>query len=154
MHLLALAAAEHPLIDLDSTVFVQLGIFLVTTTVLNHFLFQPFLAMRAQRELAIDGAKDEARRMEDQANAAVADYEDKFGKAKLKAYEERLALRGKALGREREISDAARQKSQAALETARVELARDTEAARAELAPRAQDIAHRIAQKILGREVA
>jgi F-type H+-transporting ATPase subunit b len=150
----AAAAKDPPLIDIDSTVFLQLVIFLVTLGVLSKFLFKPYLQVRSAREKGIDGAKDEARRMEQDAAQRIAEYETALTKAKTKANDERTKLRLEAAEREREMTEAARAKTQSALEEARKTLASEQAAARAELEPHADQIAHTIAKKILGREVA
>jgi F0F1-type ATP synthase membrane subunit b/b' len=160
--LLALAALAHasgpvkdpPLIDLDSTVFIQLVVFIITALVLSRFLFRPFLAMRAQRHVGIEGAREEAGRMDDQAKAQIADYDTRFAKAKSKANDERAKVRNEAAERERVITDAARKETDAAIESARQTLGTEAATARKSLEPRAQEIARSIAQKVLGREVA
>ena len=154
---LAVAAApvkDPPLIDLDSTVFIQLVVFIITALILSRFLFKPFLAMRAARTQGIDGARDEAGRMDDQAKAQIVDYDARFAKAKVKANDERAKVRNEAAERERTITEAARKETESAIEGARQTLATEATSARADLAPRAQEIARTIAQKILGREVA
>jgi F-type H+-transporting ATPase subunit b len=153
--LVSLAAANaHPIIDLDSTVFVQLAIFIVTALALSKFLFKPYLAIRAQRGAGMEGARDEARRLDEEAAARLADYESSLAAAKSRASAERSKLQGEAVAREHAISDAARAKTQDALEAARKKLAADAAAARAQLEPRAQEIARGIFKKILGREAA
>lgn len=157
MHpLIALAGAggDPPLIDLDNTVFLQLGIFLIAALVLNKLLFKPYLAMRDAREQGIDGARDAARRMEEEARAKVADYEGQLARAKAKAAEERMKLRTEAAERERAITEAARTETQSVLEQARQRLDADAKAARAAMEPRTQEIARAIAKKVLGRDVA
>jgi F0F1-type ATP synthase membrane subunit b/b' len=152
--LLAVAAKDPPLIDLDSTVIIQLVVFILTALVLSRFLFRPFLAMRAQRTEGIDGARETASRMEEQARAQITDYESRFAKAKTKANDERAKVRNEAAERERDITDAARKQTEAAIESARATLNVEAESARKSLEPRAQEIARSIAQKVLGREVA
>lgn len=153
--ILVLAAAKDlPLIDLDSTVFVQLALFLVTAFVLSRVLFRPYLAVRAAREQGIEGARDEARRMEEEARARMDQYEQSMAAARAKAADERNRLRAEAARREREIAEAARQKAAAALEEARRKIAVEEREARQELEPRAREIAASIARKILGRELA
>jgi len=158
---LAVAAApasgpvkDPPLIDLDSTVFIQLVVFIITALILSRFLFKPFLEMRAARHQGIEGARDEAGRMDDQAKAQIVDYEARFTKAKAKANDERAKIRNEAAERERTITEAARKETETAIEGARQTLATEATSARAALAPRAQEIAGAIAQKILGREIA
>ena len=154
---LAVAAApvkDPPLIDLDFTVLVQLVVFIITALILSRFLFRPFLSMRAARSQGIDGAREEAARMDDQAKAQIVDYETRFSKAKTKANDERAKVRNEAAEREREITDAARKQTETAIEGARSTLAVEADAARKSLEPRAQEIARTIAKKVLGREVA
>ena len=47
-------AAGHPLIDIDLTVFVQFGLFLLLFVVANKLLFQPYLALRERRKAGIE----------------------------------------------------------------------------------------------------
>ena len=150
----AAPAKDPPLIDLDLTVAVQLVIFILTALILSRFLFRPFLAMRAARSEGIEGARETAARMEDQAKAQITDYETRFAKAKSKANDERAKVRNEAAERERDITDAARKQTEAAVESARQTLHGEADAARKSLEPRAQEIARSIAKKVLGREVA
>jgi F-type H+-transporting ATPase subunit b len=156
-HLLVLAAAavkDPPIIDLDSTVLLQLAIFIVTALVLSRYLFRPYLVMKSQRGAGMEGARDEARRMDEEAAARMADYEQKLVQARQSAGAERTKLQAEAVARDHEITDEARAKTQAALDEARKTLAADAATARKQLEPRAQEIAKAIARKILGREVA
>lgn len=153
-NLLAVAAKDPPLIDLDSTVFIQLVVFVVTALVLSRFLFKPFLAMRAQRTEGIEGARAQAATMEDEARTKITDYEQRFAKAKTRAADERGRLRVEAGERERTIIEAARKGTESAIGMARQQLDTDAATARMQLEPRAQEIARAIAKKVLGREVA
>jgi F-type H+-transporting ATPase subunit b len=152
--LAAAAAKEAPLVDIDNTFFIQLVVFIVTALVLSKFLFRPFLAMRAARAEGIEGAREEAVRMDDEARAKIADYDVRFATAKMKALEERNKVRGEALEQEREINEVSRRETEGVIAGARQKLGVDAATARAQLAPRAQEIANAIAKKILGREVA
>ena len=151
---LAVAAKDPPLIDLDSTVFIQLGVFIITALILSRFLFGPFLKMRAARSEGIEGARAEAGRMDDQARAQIVDYDTRFTKAKSTANDERAKIRNEAAERERTITEAARAETETAIESARQTLTTEADAARKSLEPRAQEIARTIAQKVLGREIA
>src|SRR5262249_9341329 len=142
--MLTLLAENIPIIDLDSTVFVQLGVFIVTALILSRFLFKPYLAVRNARVAGIEGAKDEARRMDEEATAKIAEYEHAFNAARSKANLERAKLQAEAVVREREITEAARAATTQALDEARARVSKEAEAARAELAPRAKEIARDI----------
>ena len=48
--ILVVATEEHPLIDIDLTVLVQFGLFLVMLLLLNQLLFKPYLRLREKRQ--------------------------------------------------------------------------------------------------------
>lgn len=154
LYALAAAAKDPPIIDLDSTVLVQLVIFIVTAVILSKYLFKPYLAVKEARSAGIEGARDEARRLDEQAKASVADFDLAFTAARSKANAERGKLQSDAVAREREITDAARKATAASVEESRKEIAKAAVEARAQLQPRAHEIGRAIFKKILGREVA
>ena len=65
------------IIDLDGTVFVQLGMFFVAFVVLYALVFKPMVAVLEAREAAIDGAKDEARHLEQEVKDKQASFESR-----------------------------------------------------------------------------
>ena len=150
----AAVAKDPPLIDLDSTVLIQLALFLITAVVLSRVLLRPYLAMLAAREEGIDGARAEARRMDDAAQSQGADYDAQLAKARARANEERAQIRREANEHEREVSDRARRAAQSAVDGARAKLDADAKTARAELAAKSSELARSIVKKLLGREVA
>lgn len=147
-------AAGHPLIDIDLTVFVQFGLFLILLLVSNKFMFQPYLALRERRKAGIDGARAEAERMTAQADARLADYEKQLAAARNRGHEEGRKLLAEAAANEKEVTDKARAESQKATDEATAKMRQETEAARLQLLPQANTLARQIASKLLGREVA
>jgi len=152
--LTAASAAEHPLIDLDFTVFVQLFLFIITGLVASKFLFRPYLKMREERTAGIEGAREEASLTSAQADAQLAEYEVVLSKARGGAENERRMLRAEAAAHERHTLEATHAQAVAGREAARMTISKDTEIARQELKPRAHEIAAAVASKLLGREVA
>lgn len=144
---------SHPLIDIDWTIVIQLGLFLVMLVVANKFLFQPYLRLRERRAEGIEGAKAEAERMTAEADSKLVAYERELATARNKASDEQRKIRGVANAHEREVTTAARTASAAALEEARTRVRAETESARKELMPRAEQIGKQMAERILGREV-
>src|SRR5215510_5797233 len=92
-------ASGHPLIDIDGTVFVQFGLFLVLFVVARSLLFKPYLALRERRKAGIEGARAEAERMTAQADAKLADYEKQFAAARDRANEEGRKVKLEAAAR-------------------------------------------------------
>ena len=152
--ILVVATEEHPLIDIDLTVLVQFGLFLVMLLLLNQLLFKPYLRLREKRQQGIEGARAEAERMTAEADAKLGDYEASLATARNRAAEEARKIRAEASAHEREVTAAARAKAVAALDQAQARVRTETDAARATLMPQADAIAKQIASRLLGREVA
>ena len=147
-------ASGHPLIDIDGTVFVQFGLFLLLFVVANKFLFQPYLQLRERRKAGIEGARSEAERMTASADAKLADYEKQLAAARNRANEEGRKVRAEASAHEKDVTDKARAETQKAIDEATAKMKQETEAARLQLLPQANTLARQIASKLLGREVA
>jgi F-type H+-transporting ATPase subunit b len=146
--------APPPLIDVDGTLFVQFGLFLIMLLVLSRLVFRPYLALRGQRSKSIDGAKHEAKEMEGKARSMVADYDARLTKAKQRGGEERMRMRSEAAARERQVLGQARDESSKTVDAARLKLSRDAAHAKTALDAQAQALAKQMVKKILGREVA
>jgi F-type H+-transporting ATPase subunit b len=144
----------HPLIDIDWTIAIQLGLFLVMMWAANKLLFQPYLRLRERRAQGIEGARAEAERMTAEADAKLVDYEKQLAGARNRSSEEQRKIRAVANAHEREVTTTARASAAEALETARTRVQSETEAARKDLLPRAELIGKEMAKRILGREVA
>jgi len=152
---LTLLTAGHapPLAHIANTVFVQLGLFLLLLIVLTRFVFKPYLRLRAERGQRIEGAKEEAQKLAEDADSKLARYEDQILKTRKEAATTRLELRKEgetaAAGKLAEARGATDQK----LEVARQKLSKSADAAQLALRARADVIARSVAQKLLGREV-
>jgi F-type H+-transporting ATPase subunit b len=146
-------AAGHPLIDIDLTVAVQFGLFLVVFAVGNKFLFQPYLQLRARRKHGIEGARAEADRMIAQADAKLAAYETQLRQARSLANEEGRKIRSEAAANEKSVTDASRAAAQKSLDEATARVRTEADAARLQLLPQANALARQIVSRLLGREV-
>ncbi len=143
-----------PLIDLDGTVFLQFGLFVLMLIVLSRFMFKPYLKTRQLRHDAIEGAREKAAKMDVEAQKTVADYEAKLATAKQKGGDARASLRAEAGERERAIIGAARDEANRATEAAKGRLATEAAEAKKQLDAQASALARQMASKVLGREVA
>ncbi|HEY5924677.1 MAG TPA: ATP synthase F0 subunit B [Kofleriaceae bacterium] len=146
-------ASGHPLIDIDWTVLVQFGLFLLLLVVSNKLLFQPYLRLRERRKEGIEGARAEADRMTASADAKLADYEKQLGSARTRANEEGRKVRAEAAANEKDVTEKARAAAQQAIDAATAKMRQETDAARLQLLPQANQMARQIASKLLGREV-
>jgi F-type H+-transporting ATPase subunit b len=154
---MALIAAEGhtapPLVDLDNTVFIQFGIFMVLLLVLNRLVFRPYLALLRERHENIDGAKEEAQRANCDAEQALLTYEEQIMKARKDASASRLRHREEGEMKASEVLAEARKEGEAKLQATRLKINKSAQAATLALRTRADQIASDVAAKLLGRRV-
>jgi F-type H+-transporting ATPase subunit b len=148
------SGSEHPLIDLDNTLFVQALVFAIMAFLASRWLFKPYLKMREERDEGIEGAREEAERLNAEAEAQLADYNGKLADARERASGEQRKVRAEAAAREQELIDATRSESLGAIEEAKTKLDQEVDAARNELMPKADLLARDMVSKLLGRKVA
>jgi len=142
-----------PVVDIDGTFFIQAGIFIGLVIVLHPLLFKPWLAARARRSEAIEGAAKKAVRLREQADELVADYDARLAKAQEQANE----VRAKAHREEdaKASSKLADVRTAVATETdaERARVSAQAEEARKQLGEKVEDLAQAIATKLLGRAI-
>lgn len=141
------------LIDVDGTIFVQLGLFLVLGLVLTKLLWKPYLRVRAERVTRVEGYRKDAARMEMDAAARLARAEADLAEARRVGSGERAVARAEAHAREQTLVAQAQAEAQRALAAARIRLDATVATERARLEAGAREIAREAARRILGREV-
>ena len=141
------------IIDLDGTVFVQLGMFFVAFLVLHALVFKPMVALLEAREHAIDGAKEEAKHLEQEVKDKQATFEAELRKVRGTAGEERERLRAEGLELERKLLEQVRVETMNFTNEGRARLDVEAKTARADLTAARPELARQIASKVIGREV-
>ena len=144
---------EPQLIDLDGTVFVQFGLFLLLMLVLRQFLWRPYLKVLGERTTRVDGYKADAVRLEAEAAARLAKAELALAEARRVGAGERVEARAIAHKREQELLAAANAGAQKTLADARARVSATLATERANLQKTAAEFGTQAARKILGREV-
>ncbi|NLY93170.1 MAG: ATP synthase F0 subunit B [Myxococcales bacterium] len=145
--------AGGSIIDLDGTILVQLGLFFVAYLILYTLVFKPMIALFAAREEAIDGAKEEARRLVAEADGLDADFQAKLDAVRAEAGSQRDALRKEGAQREAQILAEARAATDAELEAAEKKLDAEAARLRKELDAKIPELASEIASRLLARKV-
>lgn len=141
------------IIDLDGTLFVQLAMFFLAFGLLYVLVFKPMVAVLEAREQAIDGAKHEARELEQDVKAKQASFDAELHKVRSSAGDERERMRAEALELERKLLDTVRTETTSLVNEARERLEVEARAARGELVASRAELAREIASKVIGREV-
>jgi len=138
------------LIDLDVSVLIQWGIFLVTTICLNYLVFRPMLRVEELREARTSGAREEANQQNAEADRRIAEYEESIRAARREGNDGYQALREGAMSASSEIASAARTRANKAIDDALPGLHETYETSRATLQKAASEMSESILKKILG----
>jgi F-type H+-transporting ATPase subunit b len=150
---LYLVANERPLINVDVTLLINIGLWILLFIVLRPLLWDPMIKLISAREAGMGGSRDKARELEADAKLKKAEYEAAMKRARATASDAREKLRNDAKKKESEIVAQARQQTQAALESQRAQLASQRGQLTTEMNALVPQLASDIASKVLGREV-
>lgn len=145
--------SEGSIIDLDGTIWIQLGIFAIAFLLLRPLIFRPMIALFEARENAIEGAKVEALRLQDEASAESDEFDEEMRRLRLQAGEERDRLRAEGKRLERTVLDRVRAETNTQLSEADQKLKAEATRLRQEVERGVPALAKQIASKMLDREV-
>jgi F-type H+-transporting ATPase subunit b len=140
-----------PVVDVDGTLYIQLGIFLLLVLVLGPLLFKPWLEAQERRKVAIEGALTQSRSMRSEADALAKDYDQRLELAREKAHGVRSEARREEETAQAATLVAAREEASSNLVRERERIATETATAREALGARVDELADTIANKLLGR---
>lgn len=140
-------------IDLDASLFIQTGIFFVAFFILKSLVFRPTMALFEARHKAIDGAKAEAKRMQEEAAQKRESFERELRKVAAAANEERERGRNEAQRLARQLTEQARSQAAAAQKTAKDRLDAEAAEVRKRALADVPTLAKSLTSKLLGRSV-
>lgn len=141
-------------VDLDASLVIHLGFFLLLLLVLKPALFDPMMRLFEEREKRIEGTRHQATKEDERSAKALAKYEAALAKARDEGARERDALRAEGQKREAELMSRVRAEVTQTLDTGRAEISKEAVAARQQLRNDARSIGRDMAARVLGREVA
>jgi len=145
--------SEGSIIDLDGTIWIQLGLFAVAFFVSRPLIFRPMVALFEARERAIEGSKLEALRLQDEAAAESEEFEVEMRRLRLQAGEERDRLRAEGKRLERNVLERVRVETDKQLAEADLKLKTEAAKLRADIDRSIPELAKQVASKLLNREV-
>lgn len=140
-------------VDLDLTFLGQMVVFAVLILVLKPLLFDPVLGLFQERERRTDGARAEARRMQEKAGELLREYEREMEKVHRVAGEERDRMRAETARLEAQELREARAVAEKIVEEGRQRIAEEIHEIKFDLGRNSERLARDIAGRVLGREV-
>lgn len=150
---LLLVANERPLINVDITLLLNIGVWLLLFFFLRSTFWGPMLRLIAAREEGTEGLRTEAAELRKQATGLRTDFDARHQNALQGAQGERKVLQDEGKRRADEILAKVREEVNASLETQRATLATERAKVRKEVQATVPALAADIAAKILRREV-
>jgi len=144
---------EGQIIGLNYTLFMQMLNFLILMTLLYGFLWDPMIRFLDERRGRIQGDLDIARKTKEEAEEKLRQHEEQLRQARQEhsRLREQAQREGEAI-REKVTQEAQRQ-AQNLLANARQSIEAEVISARRELHNEIGDLAVRIAEKILEKEI-
>jgi F-type H+-transporting ATPase subunit b len=146
-------ASGGVVMDIDRTMLVQMAIFVLLIVVLSPLLFKPLLRLFEERERRTEGARSDARQMQEKAENLLLRYQSKLEDVKRIATQERDRLRLETLQLESKILDEARAATAKFVEDGRRQIDREVAKIRIDMGLASQSIAREIGSKLLGRRI-
>jgi F-type H+-transporting ATPase subunit b len=141
------------MLDIDWTLPVALVSAIIFLVLMNKVLFRPLMQFMEAREKGIRDDLDEASRLRQQAESALATYESALGAARREMVEQAGAVQRTMEAKQREQMEAARNEANTMVAGAQATIARETQEARTRLADQARELARLVVAKLMGREV-
>jgi F-type H+-transporting ATPase subunit b len=140
-------------VDLDITIVGQIVFILFLLVILKPLLFDPMLKLFEEREKRIEGARLQARKMDEASAGALTKYDAEMQRARASGNVERDKLRAQGTKEETEILGKVRESTSKTLEEGRSRLAEEAKQVRRALQADSAAIGRQLAARILGSEV-
>ena len=135
-------------IDFDKTFVLQMGIFALLIVVLKPLLFDPILRVFEEREKRTEGARAEARSMQEEAGQLLRRYESELERVHRVAAEERDHLRAETTKLEAQILRDARVVSTRIVDEGRKKVETEVSAIRFDLGRQTEQISREVAARV------
>ena len=137
--------------QINESVFVVAGIFLILILVLNHLIFKPLVSVLDERQRKIEEGATASANAQSTVEESLAAYNKALIEARQKAQAQRQEMLKETEKSRQEMVDAARSEAQVRLGSESGKLAEQVAAARASLQVETGDIARRIVATLLSR---
>ncbi len=141
------------MVSIDYTVILQIINFLLLIFILNLLLYKPILGIIEKRQKQFDDSQEEIKRLNEDAEKKMLEYEEKSRQAKLAAMELKTQAMTEGSEKAKGIIDAVRGEIPKIIESFNEKLTKEVEEARKILTGQSQKISKEIAEKVLGRSV-
>lgn len=141
------------MVSIDYTALVQIVNFVLLMFILNTLLYKPIMGVIEKRKEQMEKSDGEVKRLRQEVEQKLAEYEEKVRLAKLEAMEQRNALVKEGADLAKSTIDAVRSEIPILMEQFNAKMSGEVDAARAILHSQSRKISLEIAEKVLGRSI-
>jgi F-type H+-transporting ATPase subunit b len=141
------------MVDINISLLIQIGNFIVLLLALHVILFKPLIAIMQERSQNVSGAFTDAKTAQDKMQGLMDRYSSSLAESNQKAAAAYNALYQQGLDAQRDMISAERSRGSEQLDKARAEIAAAANAARADLRGEAEKLSKDISTMLLGRAV-
>jgi F-type H+-transporting ATPase subunit b len=138
--------------EINATLLVQIVLFLLLLAWLSRFLFAPLLRLFDERERRIEGAREEAARLSQNAHEKLAQVEERIRLAQKEARQVLAELKAEGAEYQRRILDAAKQEARQKSEQAQAQLVVEVQRVKTELRHQVGSLSELVLSQFLGSE--
>jgi len=141
------------MVDINYTLLIQLGNFIVLLIALHIILFRPMLRIMEEREQGISSALGDARSAQERMQKLMEEYDTVLAEARQKATATYNEIYQTGLDEQRDMIAAERAKASELLDKGREDIVAAADTARMDLKKEAERISQDISSTLLGRAV-
>jgi F-type H+-transporting ATPase subunit b len=139
--------------DFDLTFVLQMLLFAALIVVLRPLLFEPVLRVFEERERRTEGARAEARQMQEEAGELLSRYEGELARVHEVARQERERARAETARAESELMAEARDAANRIVEEGQRQIAQERGRIEFALGRESERLARSVAEAVLGRSL-
>ncbi|MCK9273949.1 MAG: ATP synthase F0 subunit B [Syntrophales bacterium] len=141
------------MIDLNSTLLIQIINFIILIFILNAILYKPIMKVLETRKKRVDDSKTTVDSYDDLIARKMADYEETLRRVRAEALERREEIKNEGAEEGKRILAGARDEITKMIQDFKDKVSAEKEHARRTLKDQTHAIALEISEKVLGRKV-
>ena len=141
------------MIELNSTVWIQMANFLLLIFILNFLLYKPVLKIIEKRNKKIEKSNEEVMSLNETVERNIAEYEEKIRQAKADAAAQRDEIKEEGTEQGKMITGKVRDEISKKIGDFKSDMEKEVDEARGALRDQTRKIAGDISEKVLGRGI-
>ncbi len=141
------------MVELNSTVWIQMANFLLLIFILNFLLYKPVLKIIEKRNKKIEKSNEEVMSLNETVERNIAEYEEKIRQAKADAAAQRDEIKEEGTEQGKMITGKVRDEISKKIGDFKADMEKEVDEARGALRDQTRKIAGDISEKVLGRGI-